>query len=671
MSNGSLYRNSPPCYQKIMKTHNIKEGKPQPYGATVCEGGVNFALFSKHAEKVTLHLLDPNTLHVVQEIPVEHRTGEIWHVFVEGVELPILYAYKVHGAMDAFHFFDSKRLLSDPYATSLSTPVQWGGSEQHPHAYPHPFGVILPGSAFDWQGVGKPKHPVNDLIIYEMHVRGFTRHASSGVQHPGTYLGLIEKIPYLKELGINAVELLPVFEFNECEIHRHNPVTKERLFNYWGYSTVNFFSPMNRYAVSDKPGAAIEEFKTMVRELHRAGIEVILDVVFNHTAEKRKAGGAFSFMGIDRATYYLLDSEGKDQNFTGCGNTMNLNHPVMRQFVLECLIYWVQEMQVDGFRFDLASIMNRDRFGHPVSNAPLVEMLSLNPLLSEVKLIAEPWDCAGLYQVGGFDPKQKRWGEWNGRFRDSVRSFIKGDEHSKNEFASRLCGSQDLYTMRSPQASINFVTAHDGFCLADLVSYNQKHNLENGEHNRDGNNYNLSWNCGVEGPTADPNILSFRLRQQKNFLLALMLSQGVPMLLMGDEQGMTRRGNNNPYCQDNEFNWFLWDKLHPELFAFVKRLIQFRHEQPGLKRENFLDDKEMVWHGLTPFQAHWEDKTPILAFSLENKIYAAFNATNGAVQATLPEGKWALKFHTFSEDPGLFKGNVLQLPPYSSAILIN
>lgn len=657
-----------------MKAYKTTVGAAEPLGATVYAEGVNFALFSKHAEGIVLHLLDPETMKVVQELPMGNRTGEIWHIFVEGIELPMLYAYKVRGATDAFHFFDSKRLLSDPYAKSLSTSIHWGGTEDHPNTYLHPFGVILPKSTFDWEGVQKPKLPMKDLVIYEMHVRGLTRHASSGAKNPGTFLGVIEKIPYLKELGINAVELLPTFEFNECENRRHNPATKERLFNYWGYSTLNFFSPMNRYAASDRFGAAVDEFKTMVRELHRNGIEVLLDVVFNHTGEKKKTAGAYSFMGIDRATYYLLDDKGHDQNFTGCGNTMNLNHPVMRRFVRECLTYWTHEMQVDGYRFDLASTMNRNRFGQPVENAALIELLTLDPLLTDAKLIAEPWDCGGLYQIGGFAPREKRWGEWNGKFRDSVRSFIKGDSHSKNEFAERVCGSQDLFGRRSPQASINFVTAHDGFCLADLVAYNQKHNLANGEHNHDGNSYNISWNCGAEGPAQDQNIQQLRTRQMKNFFLALLLSQGVPMLLMGDEQGLTRKGNNNPYCQDNDFNWFLWDKPNPELYAFVKRLIQFRRDHDALKREAFLSDQDIIWHGLNPQQPNWDDPKPIIAFTLENQIYAVFNATNEKLEATLPdppEGKkWALQFHTFSEAPDMFNGTQLQLPPYSSAVLV-
>lgn len=648
-----------------MTIYRTEKGSPEPLGATVYEDGVNFALFSKHAEKVVLHLLHPETKKVIEEIPLEHRTGQIWHVFVAGVKLPVLYAYRVHGSSETPCFFDSKRLLSDPYAKSMSTPIPWGGSEAHPYKYQHPFGVISRKSTFDWEGVEKPKIPLKDLVIYEMHVRGFTRHSSSSVNHPGTYLGLIEKIPYLKELGVNCVELLPVFEFNECENHRKNPLTKERLFNFWGYSTVNFFSPMNRYAVSH----AVDEFKLMVRELHRNGIEVILDVVFNHTAEKRKANGSFSFMGIDRNTYYLLDDKGHDKDFTGCGNTMKLNHPVMRQFVKECLRYWVQEMQVDGFRFDLASIMNRDRYGKPVENAPLIELLTLDPLLADTKLIAEPWDCGGLYQVGGFAPDINRWGEWNGKFRDTVRSFIKGDKRSKNDFANRLCGSQDIYHARSPQASINFVIAHDGFCLHDLVSYNQKHNLENGEHNRDGNNDNVSWNCGVEGPTGDKNIQALRLRQMKNFFVALFLAQGVPMFLMGDEQGHTRRGNNNPWCQD-QLNWFLWDGQNSDLFNFVRRLIEFRKAEPALKKETFLTDKDILWFGENGATPNWMDEKPFLAFLLEGRIYAAFNATNAPLQVKVPPppaGKqWQIVVHT---GEGKLSGDTLTMPPYSSAIL--
>lgn len=649
-----------------MTNYAVKKGEPAPLGAEVKEGGINFAIFSKHAESITLHLIDPVTKNDLQVIEMVSRAGDIWHVFVVGVLLPVLYAYRVHGSRDAPFFFDPKHLLSDPYATVLSTTTRWGDS------YPYPNGAILPKGDFDWEGVEKPNHPLKDLIIYEMHVRGFTQDPSSGVSHPGTFLGVIEKIPYLKELGVNAVELLPVHEFNESEYQKLNPLTKERLFNFWGYSTVNFFSPMNRYAVSEELGASVREFKQMVRELHRAGIEVILDVVFNHTAEIKKTTATYSFMGIDRTTYYLLDGQGKDRNFTGCGNTMNLNHPVMRLFVSDCLIYWTREMQVDGFRFDLASIMNRNRFGDPVQNAPLIELLTFEPQLADAKLIAEPWDSGGLYQIGGFAPDDKRWGEWNGKFRDAVRSFIKGDPHSKNEFAERLCGSQDLFGMRDPQASINFITAHDGFSLCDLVSYNQKHNMANGEGNRDGNSYNISWNCGAEGETEDPDIRKLRLRQMKNFFVALFLSQGVPMMLMGDEQAHTRRGNNNPWCQDNDLNWMTWDKKNPELFAFVKKLIEFRKTQPILKKEAFLNEQDITWHGLTPGNPDWENEKPFIAFTLENKIYAAFNAIDETVLVTLPpmpQGKkWSVFLETSKE--GVFDGNTLKLPHHSSAVLI-
>lgn len=632
---------------------SLKKGLPNPLGATLTDGGVNFALFSRDAKGVTLLLIDPATLKVVKELPVTNRTGDIWHLLVEGLKLPVLYAYRMQP--------NAKYLLSDPYAKALSTPHEWGS------AYQNPYGVVMPPGKFDWEGVEKPRRPLKELIIYEMHVRGFTQDKSSGAKHPGTFLGVIEKIPYLLELGVNAVELLPVHEFNENEIHRRNPVTKERLYNFWGYSTVNFFAPMNRYAVDN----ALLEFKTMVKELHRNGIEVILDVVFNHTAEKKKLGVVYSFMGIDRPVYYLLDEKGEDQNFTGCGNTMNLNHPVMSILVRDCLNYWAHEMQVDGFRFDLASIMNRDRAGKPVENAPLVEWLTFDPGLAEVKLIAEPWDAVGMYQLGGFEPQEKRWSEWNGKYRDAVRSFIKGDPHSKNEFATRICGSNDLFSSRSPQASINFITAHDGFSLCDLVSYNQKHNKENGEGNKDGNNYNISWNCGAEGEARDPAIQRLRLRQMKNFMLALFISQGVPMILMGDEYGHTRRGNNNPYCQDNALNWFLWQQKS-ELFDFVKRLIQFRKQNPLLMQENFLGGTEVIWHGVLPLQANWDDPQSFLALSLRDQIYIAFNATNQMCEVTVPPPvkgkKWQIAFHTHEEEVKL--GEKIALPEFTSIVLV-
>lgn len=638
----------------------VKIGAPTPLGTSVSEKGVNFALFSKHARHVTLCLIDPKSKEIFARASLhseKHRTGHIWHVFIEDLKLPVLYAYRIEGCHNNPHYQDPKHLAIDPYAKILDADNEWGSGRE---VY-HPRGVVMKETPFDWQGISFPCLKLKDLVIYEMHVRGFTRHASSKVAHPGSFLGVIEKIPYLLDLGINAVELMPMQEFNECGNDKKNPETKEKLFNYWGYSSLNFFTPMGRYAASKELGAALVEFKTMVRELHRNGIEVILDVVFNHTGEKRLEDKLLSFVAIDRSCYYLL-SHGLDTNYTGCGNTLNTNHPVMYQFLLDCLHYWVAEMHVDGFRFDLASIFNRDMHGNLLPMSSVIAALTHDPLLAKTKLIAEPWDAAGAYQLGGFYPQEDRWSEWNGKYRDCIRRFIKGDQYSKNEFSHRLCGSQAIFPLRSPQASINFITAHDGFTLYDLVSYDRKHNGANGEGNRDGNSYNISWNHGAEGSTEDPNILSFRIRQMKNFLLALILSRGIPMLFMGDEYGHSKRGNNNTWCQDGKINWFLWDQLekNKSFYHFVRRLVHFRHEHCVLKKESFLGEGEVVWHGITPLHPGWENEQAILAFTILDKtthedIYVMFNATNQIIEITIPEPPkdktWHIVIDTFASSP--------------------
>ncbi len=649
------------------------KGKPKPLGPTESKNGINFALFSKHATKVTL-------IVEFEEREIEFplcRTGDIWHGLVEGLKAPFLYSYKVDGPHGYPHYFHPHHFLSDPYSKSVNTTSQWADRDQHYH----PKSVFLPTEEFDWQGVTSPHLKMKDLVIYEMHVRGFTKHPSSKVDHPGTFLGAIEKIPYLKNLGINAVELMPIQEFNECGYHRRSPITGSPLSNYFGYSTVNFFSPMNRYATDFRKAAS--EFKTLVRELHRNGIEVILDVVFNHTGEKSKEEGLYSFMGIDHSVYYMLLG-GHHANFTGCGHTMNLNHPVVRQFVKDVLHYWVVEMQVDGFRFDLASIMNRDQAGKLLAQSPLIQDLTLDPILSRTKLIAEPWDLGG-YQLGGFSPQTKRWSEWNGKYRDAVRSFIKGDPHSKNEFATRIAGSEDLFGGRSPSASINFVTAHDGFTLRDLVSYNEKHNESNGEHNKDGAGNNFSWNMGEEGETDNQEILNLRTRQMKNFIVALMISRGTPMLLMRDEYGHTKNGNNNTWCQDNELSWFLWDQLSP-FTEFVRNMIEFRKEHLVLQDDTFYTDQEILWHGINLEDPNWGEESPIISFTIQvpdgKQLYMAFNATGSAITfnlPTLPEEKiWHLVVDTNASPPDDFLASgkekqvgspIILLQPYSSVIL--
>lgn len=669
----------------------IETGTIEPLGAKIEEGGVNFALFSEHATKVILVLLDSQSKKIRAEIPLDekkNKTGFIWHIFLRGLSLPICYAYKVDGPHKAIHGFYPDSLLLDPYAKDLTTPKKWGSVRKQGGKY-QPYALLTQPLSFDWQGDTFPRHRLKDLVIYEMHVRSFTEHPSSKVTHRGTFLGIVEKIPYLKELGINAVELMPIQEFDECSYEKVNPKTGEQLYNYWGYSSLNFFAPMGRYTSSKELGGAAFEFKTLVRELHKQKIEVILDIVFNHTGECKTEGKVISFLGIDRSSYYFLLPNGKDQNYTGCGNTMNLSHPMMRKFIRACLHYWVLEMHVDGFRFDLASIMNRDTQGHLVGSSPLIEELSVDPILAETKLIAEPWDAAGGYQLGGFYPQKNRWAEWNGQYRDCVRKFIKGEPHTKNHFASRIAGSQDIFPHRSPEATINFVTAHDGFTLADLVSYNKKHNVQNGEQSRDGSSYNISWNCGVEGESDDPHVLYLRNKQRKNFMLSLMISKGAAMLLMGDEYGHTREGNNNTWCHDNELNYFLWKEVEKEnpFYLFTKKLIHFRHTHPLLHTDRFYEGKDIEWHGKEIGEPEWEKEAPFIAFTLfdhekGHHLYIAFNATHEEVKALLPspgeDKRWHQLINTSLPEPEdfvdlgkekPFESDHFLVPEYSALVL--
>ncbi|GAB4230809.1 MAG: glycogen-debranching protein [Chlamydiales bacterium] len=621
-------------------TFSSSKGTPFPLGATISEDQVNFALFSEHATKVTLCFLDVATRNLIYEIPLDpkiNRTQNIWHVAVKGLRFPILYGYRLEGASGKPFNYQKDLFLTDPYAKTLKTARTWGSDQSY-----FPFAQLQKEENFDWQNVKSPSIQLQDLIVYEMHVRGFTQDPSSGVGQPGTFAGVVEKIPHLNTLGVNAVELMPVQEFNECEYEKINPQNRERLFNYWGYSTTHFFSPMNRFASKESPSAA-QEFKYMVRELHRNGIKVILDIVFNHTGEKGK-GSTYSFRGIDRVTYYLLDGKGNDTNYTGCGNTTNLNQPVMRKFVHDCLRYWALEMHVDGFRFDLASVMNRDSKGNLLGTSPLIESLTYDPYLSEKLLIAEPWDCGGAYQLGGFYSQNRRWMEWNGKFRDRIRSFVKNDMHSKNLAATAICGSEDVFASRSPLTSLNFITAHDGFTLYDLVSYNAKHNEANAEHNRDGSTHNLSWNCGAEGETQDEQTNILRARQIRNFMFILLVSQGIPMITMGDECAHTRKGNNNPWCHDNPLNWFSWKKLEEQkdFYRFVCKMIAFRKLHSQLKNDHFLRKNDIVWHGLYPNKPDWGNPGSFLAFTLpdlkENKhLYLAMNQTHDSLTVHLPK----------------------------------
>jgi isoamylase len=626
--------------------YTIKAGTPLPLGTLRQNGGINFALVSKHATAVTVVLqLDEETVEIDLD-PRVNKTGDIWHIFV-GIDTnrPVIYGYKIDGPTinPRLHSYDKTKIILDPYAKAIATPVVWGQIPCGGQFCNQPLGLIPPHSIFDWENDQTPTIAKKDLIIYEMHVRSFTRHSSSNVSAPGTFLGIIDKIPHLVELGVNAVELMPIQEFNESEYKISNPKIQQNLYQYWGYSTFNFFSPMNRYAGSITVGAAIQEFKEMVKALHKNGIKVILDVVFNHTSEGNAKGPANSFKGIDRCAYYILDQAGALADFTGCGHTFNTNTPLVQQLIIDALRYWVLEMHVDGFRFDLASIFYRDTKGRPTTKPPILEVISQDPVLADTILIAEPWDAVGLYHVGNFYPQEERWSEWNGRYRDAIRKFIKGTPSLKGKFASRISGSQDIYGSQSPLSSINFVTSHDGFSLADLVSYNQKHNLSNGENNHDGENNNDSWNCGAEGVTTDAAILGLRQRQMRNFHLALMISQGIPMLTMGDEYGHSKKGNNNTWCQDNELNWFLWDHLkeNEDFFRFYRNLIAFRKAHPVLRRGHFLSDADVCWHGTNGQKTIWDKDTQFLAFTLidaekNEVIYCAFNAQNSSLSIEFP-----------------------------------
>jgi isoamylase len=595
----------------------VERGSCRPFGATVRADGVNFAVFSRHAHALSLVLFREGIEEPIAEIPLDpahHKTGDVWHVFVPGLRGDIQYGYRVHGphAPKNGHCFNSSLVLLDPYARAISGNAHWGQADLSSHT---PQGRLTRRSRivvdhFDWENDKPPKTPMSRTVIYELHVRGYTRHASSGVKHPGTYLGMIEKLPYLQSLGVTAVQLMPVFEFDEHEHTHRNPLTGEILPNYWGYSPLSFFAPKAAYAA--RAGQQVREFKEMVKAFHRAGIEVILDVVYNHTCEGNENGPIRSFRGLDNSIYYMLDREGRYYNFSGCGNTFNCNHPVVRDLILDSLTYWVSEMHVDGFRFDLAAILGRGANGKVLDDPPLIQHIAEHPLLSGVKLIAEAWDAAGLSRIGKF-PTWGRWAELNGVFRDDVRRFIRGDAGATANVAKRICGSLDLYgeTAADPYHSINFITCHDGFTLNDLVSYNGKHNEANGENNRDGWDANFCCNYGHEGPTDNGHINAVRQRQMRNYFTMLMVSQGVPFVYHGDEFARTQRGNNNAYCQDNDISWVDWNlpRKNAGLVRFLRLMIGLRKRHFALSREQFL--QRVSWHGIQRFNlpfplGHWK-----------------------------------------------------------------
>ena len=667
------------------ESFKLRLGRPQPFGATIVPGGVNFSIFSSHATSCSLVLFKKHAKAPLVEIPFpdEFRIGNVYCMVVFDLDYENLeYGYRMDGPnnFQQGHWFDPSKILLDPYAKIIGGRDTWGVIPDWEDIYHHRGKIAF--DDFDWGNDRPLEIPPEDQIIYEMHVRSFTRHESSGIKetHRGTFAGIRDKIPYLKELGVNAVELMPVYEFDEFENSRPNPQTGETLYNYWGYSTVGFFSPKAGYAATGKFGMQVDELKTLVKELHKNGIEVILDVVFNHTAEGNERGPTISFRGIDNKTYYMMTPEGYYFNFSGCGNTINCNNPIVRNIVLDCLRYWAAEYHIDGFRFDLASILGRDPLGYPLANPPLLESLAFDPILAKCKLIAEAWDAGGLYQVGSF-PAYGRWAEWNGKYRDGIRKFLKGDG-TVGQIAQCLQGSPDLYAWagRAPATSINFITAHDGFTLMDLVSYNHKHNEANGENNNDGSNDNDSWNCGWEGETDDAAINALRRRQIKNAIAMLMISQGVPMLLMGDEVGRTQNGNNNTYCHDNELSWLDWhlQAKNSDILEFVKHCIAFRQSHPVLRNPNHFRNQDymgsgyadITWHGTKAWNADWSDANQAIAFMLcgkhakggtveDNYIYAAMNMHWQTQWFELPSLPPSLRWHVFANTGAILPSSYL------------
>ena len=607
-------------------------GHSSPLGASVTASGVNFSVFSRSAAAVELLLFDreDNTqpARVVPIDPVTNRTYHYWHVFVPGLKPGQLYGYRVDGPSDPAKGmrFDPTKVLLDPYGRGVVVPKSYSRAAARStgdNARTSMKSVVVDPDAYDWEGDTPLCRPASRTIIYEMHVRGFTRHSSSGVPENtrGTYAGLVEKIPYLQQLGITAVELLPVFQFDLQD-------APPGRVNYWGYAPVSFFAPHQAYSSRPEALGAVNEFRDMVKALHRAGIEVILDVVFNHTGEGDHNGPTLSFRGLENSVYYVLEPDrSRYANYSGTGNTLNANHPVVRRLILDSLRYWVEEMHIDGFRFDLASILERDESGNLMPNPPVLWDIDSDPVLAGTKLIAEAWDAVGLYQVGSFIGDS--WREWNGRFRDDVRSFFRGDEGSVVPLADRLLGSPQIYghKQREAEQSVNFVTCHDGFTLNDLVCYDRKHNEANGEDNRDGANDNRSRNWGVEGPTDDPAIEALRNRQVKNFLAVTMLSLGLPMILMGDEVRRTQQGNNNAYCQDNEMSWFDWSLIaeHRDVHRFVRLLCAQRlfedtePERQRLSLTQVLRSAKRAWHGVKLGRPDWAVSSHSLAFSAETQ----------------------------------------------------
>ncbi len=662
----------------------VRSGVPLPLGAHPRGDGVNFAIFSRNATAVRLDLFSrPEDAEPVRTVILDatrNKTGDIWHVWLTGIAPGQLYGFRIAGpyAPHDGHRFNPNKLVVDPYATAILSPalqdysgalgydpasaqldLSFSGTDDAATAPK----CVVTHQDFDWQGDQPLRHPWTSTVIYELHVRGFTTGPGANVQYPGTYRGLVEKIAYLKDLGVTAVELMPVQEFDEHALLRVDPRTGERLRNFWGYDPIGFFAPKASYASVEGHAAHVLEFKEMVRSFHRAGLEVILDVVFNHTCEGSERGPTIGFRGIDNAIYYWLAGDKRFyRDVPGTGHSVNASHPVVRDLVLDALRYWVMEMHVDGFRFDLAAVLGRDRDGNVIADSPLLERIAEDPILRDTKLIAEAWDAAGAYQVGSFS--QRRWAEWNGRFRDDARKFWRGDAGTAAAFASRICGSSDLYTGsgKGPECSINFVACHDGFTLNDLVSYERKHNEGNGESNRDGFDDNNSANYGTEGPTDNPAVEAVRRRQIKNFLLTLAVARGVPMLLAGDEFRRTQQGNNNAYCQDNETSWLDWSLCgrHAEILRFARSMLALRTAYPVLRREAFYRENDIRWFDPEGRVPDWSDsRLRSLACLIDAEpgpaLCLMFNADNVPLPFVLPAppriGGWQLAADTGLPSP--------------------
>ena len=683
----------------VVEGFKIRPGFFRMYGACVASNGVSFTINSHGATRCTLLLFKPQAPKPYARIPFpdSYRIGDTYSMLVYDIKPDEFeYAFSFDGPYEPAKglLFNEENVLLDPYSRAVTGQRKWGEKPEGGKDFEYRARVVK--SSFDWGNIKQLEQPFEDLVIYEIHVRGYTKDKSSGVSAPGTFAGLKDKIPYLKDLGINAVELMPIFEFDEMESAR--VVDGVQLYNYWGYNTVSFFAPNTSYAFNEEHNHEGDELKSLIKALKENGIEVILDVVFNHTAEGNEMGPCFSFKGIDNNVYYMLTPDAHYYNFSGCGNVMNCNHPVVRSFIIDCLRHWAIEYRVDGFRFDLASILGRDQNGAPMANPPILESLAFDPVLGKMKLIAEAWDAGGLYQVGSF-PSWNRWAEWNGRYRDDMRSFLKGDDGMAGNAITRITGSRDLYSpeSRGHKASVNFLTCHDGFTLYDLYSYNEKHNKRNGWNNTDGDNNGHSWNCGAEGETDDPNVNGLRRRLIKNAFAALLCSRGPAMFFAGDEFCNTQFGNNNAYCQDNIISWLDWGRLEEfkEIHDFVRHMIQFRKEHPILRKmtkPSSCQFPEISVHNGTPFNASTDYKTKLIGIMYAGRneedteddiVFYCMNAYWEPLVMqlpVLPNGKhWHVDTNTnaeyfdgedFTEKTELLGVNTIRVPARTTIILV-